>query len=102
MPRAGTLRGILQLEGAEHMAKFNAIVCEGLVHSYNAGESRQGRWIDARDIPLQHIPARLKDRKDAHPHGVPGLAWDLDKNEWRNMKNAVAHTRTLREVDVTL
>lgn len=80
------------------MPRFDAIVCEGIVHNYARNESRPGRWIYAREIPLQFLP---RYQEGYHPHSVEGLAWDLDSHTWKNLKHAVAHHRTVRSVDVT-
>jgi hypothetical protein len=79
------------------MEKFNAPVCEGMVHNYKTGLTRQGRWIMARDIPLQSFVAS----RGNHPHDVEGLAWDFDRSQWRNMKNARLHSTSLKQIQFT-
>jgi len=80
------------------MPRFQAIVCEGTVHNYARNESREGRWIYAREIPLQYLPRYSGEH---HPHRVEGMAWDLDAHTWKNLKNATVHRRDIRLIDET-
>ena len=73
--------------------QFTTRVCEGMIHNYAQGLSRLARWVDARDIPLQYLQGRygLPGDNALHPHNIEGLAWDVDRKEWRNAKNARDH-----------
>lgn len=70
--------------------RFYAKVYEGIMHNRGRGVSRKGRWIDARDIPLQFLNDEYGTPKKSrlHPHNIDGLAWDLDRNDWRTAKHA--------------
>lgn len=78
------------------MPRFNAIVCTGTIHNYDKNVSREGRWMYAREIPLQYLP-----RYQQHPHSIEGLAWDIDRREWRNLKHAVVHKREILSIEET-
>lgn len=81
--------------------QFMTRVSEGMIHNYAHGLSRIARWIDARDIPLQYLQGRygLPGDNALHPHNVDGLAWDIDRKEWRNAKHARDHQIVLDLVE---
>ena len=74
--------------------QFYAKIHQGIMHNRGRGVSRQARWIDARDIPLQYLKNHygVPATNMQHPHNVDGLAYDLDRNAWRIAKNARAHS----------
>lgn len=79
------------------IAQFKARVHAGTIHNRDAGLSRQGRWVEARDLPLQFLSLQGYDDPwhALHPHNVEGLVWDLDVNSWRNVKNASSHAYSI-------
>jgi hypothetical protein len=81
--------------------RFYAKVHNGIMHNRGRGTSRRSTWIDARDIPLQFLKDEYGVPKSStiHPHNIPGLAWDLERNEWRVAKNAMTHTVIVDLVD---
>ena len=71
----------------------------GLLHNRQENATRQARWIEAKDIPLQCLSEYGNVRDNArHPHNIEGLAWDIDSGGWRNAKNARCHSVTLSYV----
>lgn len=74
--------------------QFYAKIHQGVMHNRGRGVSRQARWIDARDIPLDYLRDHygLPNKQKQHPHNIEGLAWDLDRNDWRISRNANSHT----------
>jgi len=81
------------------MDRFYAKVNQGIVHNQTKGKSRQGRWIEARDIPLDFLrDYGTPKTHPMHPHNVEGMAWDLDVNMWRIVKNASAHSLVVDQV----
>ena len=66
------------------MRAFYAPVTTGFVTNKRNGESRKGWWIRATDIP-KAVRAQLGMLE---LHSDEGMAWDLQRGAWRNMKNA--------------
>ena len=73
---------------------FYAKIHSGTMHNRGRGVSRQARWIDARDIPLQYLREDYGLPRDAakHPHNIESLVWDIDNCGWRIAKHAVSHS----------
>ena len=82
--------------------KFNAKVVSGTVHDRTTNVSRQGRWIPAGEIPLQHLHPSYgsPSTNPLHPHNIPGMSWCLDTGGWRNMKNARSHEENVQTVQI--
>ena len=56
----------------------------------SANGFRETQWIPARDIPVSVLYKMGYDTtEERHPHYVPGLVWDLERQSWRNAKHAV-------------
>lgn len=74
--------------------RFYAKINQGIMHNRGRGTSRLGRWIDARDIPLDYLKEEYGVPKTSkiHPHNIEGMAWDLDKHSWKIAKNARSHS----------
>lgn len=81
--------------------QFYAKIHQGVMHNRGRGVSRQARWIEAREIPLQYLKDLygIPTTSRFHPHNVEGLAWDLDKHAWRIASNAVSHSFILDTVN---
>lgn len=59
---------------------------------------RKTQFVYAKDIPTEFLPDGLNSldlENRRHPWNTVGLAWDMDKNGWRNMKNATVYTSSL-------
>jgi hypothetical protein len=70
---------------------FSSPVLDGIVNDPKAeGGKRDARWIPAVNIPtyILHNMFGYGLENKRHPHNIPGMAWDLTANGWRNMKNA--------------
>lgn len=85
--------------------QFEAQVALGIVPSKdNDTGFREARWIPASQIPDSLIQEWLnlspEDKK--HPRNINGMAWDLDKGAWRNMKNATTSTTTSATITFSL
>lgn len=70
---------------------FTAKIATGIVPDPAAeGGKRQARWVVGASLPDDLVQGWLhrgpEDKK--HPRNIPGMAWDLNVNAWRNMKNA--------------
>jgi len=88
------------------IGSFTASFKTGLVPC-DVGESSTGlrlaTWISAKDIPTDVLRMMgYEDNSPYHPHNLDGLAWDMGKNEWRNMKNAQVRTSTFQVIDMGL
>lgn len=71
------------------------------VHFANVPEGegyRNTEFVYAKDIPTEFLPDGLNSldlENKRHPWNTVGLAWDMDKNAWRNMKNAQVYKSSL-------
>ena len=88
------------------IGSFTATFKTGLVPCDTSESStgfRLATWIAAKDIPTDVLRMMgYEDNAPYHPHDLEGLAWDMGKNEWRNMKNAQVRTSTFQVIDMGL
>jgi len=70
---------------------FNAPVFTAIVPDPKAEtQERDAEYILATAIPEDILRTMFGYgvENKRHPHNIPGMAWDLTVNGWRNMKNA--------------
>lgn len=84
----------------EATVTFYAKIHQGTMHNRQANMSRQARWIEARDIPLQCLTEDYGSplANKLHPHNVEGLVWDLDNHDWRRADRASSHSLVVDSV----